>query len=117
MDCSSLLMQILEGFGDLDDDMAGQILAKVRQAHNLVEQLSSWSKLEDDVVVLCRLGEVDEPDDVWVVECLHNLDLLQDIGALPHMSVCGERLGGHGIPGTGGGRAASTKAINNAGVE
>lgn len=87
MDCSSLLVEIFQSFGDLDNDMARQILAKVRQTHNLVEQLASGGEFEYDVVVLARLGEIDEADDVGVVERLHDLNLLQNIGTLSRVSV------------------------------
>src|SRR3546814_732288 len=43
MDDTLFLMQVLEGLGHLDDDMSRQLLAKVCQADDLVEQLATGS--------------------------------------------------------------------------
>ena len=67
MDNSSVLMQIFECFGDLHDDMSTQILAKVRQSDNLVEELSTRAKLKDDEIVLAGLGEADKLDNIGVI--------------------------------------------------
>ena len=82
MYCASLLMQIFQSFGDLDDDMTRQLLAEVREAHNLVEQLASGGEFEDDVVVLAGFGEIEEFYDVGVVKLAHDLYLLEDVGSL-----------------------------------
>ena len=47
-----------------------------------MEELASRAQLENDVVVLSRLGEFDEPDNVWVVELLHDLHFLEDVRSL-----------------------------------
>jgi hypothetical protein len=47
-----------------------------------VEELATGSKFQHNVVVLPRLGEVDELDDVGVVELTHDLHLLEDVGTL-----------------------------------
>ena len=60
-------VQVLQGLGDLDDGVAGQVLGEVRQADNLVEQFASGAQLEHNVVVLPRFGKVDELDDVGMI--------------------------------------------------
>ncbi len=41
------------------DDVSREILAEVGQTHNLVKELASRAKFEDNVVILSRFGEVD----------------------------------------------------------
>lgn len=62
--------------------MPGELLAEVREADDLVEQLAARRQLEDDVVVLPRLREVDELDDVRVIDLSHDLHLFQDVRPL-----------------------------------
>lgn len=81
------LVQILEGLGDLKDDVPRQVLTKVREPHDLMEKFTAWGKFEDDVVVLFRFGEVDELDDVGMIKLTHDLNLLQDIRALQTRSI------------------------------
>lgn len=52
-------MQVLEGLGDLDDDVARKVLAEVGELHDLVEELATGGQLEDDVVVLLGFGELE----------------------------------------------------------
>ncbi len=47
-----------------------------------MEQFAAGTKLEDDVVILPRLGEIDQSDNVGMIELPHDLDLFQDICAL-----------------------------------
>ena len=82
VDYTLLFVDIIECLGDLYDHMSAQILAEVCQTNDLVEELSSWTELEYDVVVLVRLGEVDELDDIWMVELAHNLNFFEDIRTL-----------------------------------
>ena len=49
---TSLLMQILQSLGHLQDDMPRQIFAEVGETNDLVEELATRAELEDDVVVL-----------------------------------------------------------------
>jgi hypothetical protein len=82
MDHASLFVEVLQGLRNLHNDVPREILAEVGQSDDLVEQLAAGRQLEDDVVVLPRLGKVDELDDVGVVELLHDLDFFQDVGPL-----------------------------------
>lgn len=77
-----LLVQILQRLGDLDNDVSREVLAEVGQANDLVEELATRTKFEDQVVVLPRFGEVDQFDDVGVVQLAHNLHLFEDVCSL-----------------------------------
>lgn len=79
---ASDLVEVLQGPGDLDDDVPRQVLAEVGEPDDLVEQLAARCQLEDDVVVLFRFGKVDEVDDVGVFQLAHDLNLLQNIRSL-----------------------------------
>jgi len=79
---TGILVKVFQCIRHLDNDMSGEVFAKVRQADNLVEKLATWAELEDDVVVLSRLGEIDQADDVGVVELAHDLDFFEDVGSL-----------------------------------
>lgn len=52
MNDALLLVEILEGLGDLDNDVSGEFFTEVCQADNLVEELASGGKLKNNVVVL-----------------------------------------------------------------
>jgi hypothetical protein len=67
VDDTRFLVQVLQRLGHLDDGVAGQVLGEVRQTDDLVEQFASGAQLKHNVVVLPRLGKVDELDDVGVV--------------------------------------------------
>jgi len=82
MDNSALLVEVFQGVGNLRDDMSRQVLAKVRESHNLVEQLATGCQLENDVVVLPRLGEIDQFNDIGVIKLSHDLYFLKNICAL-----------------------------------
>lgn len=75
-------MKIFNGFGDLLNDVSAEILTEVGQSHDLMEELASGAKLQDDVVILAGFGEIDQLDDVGVVEVAHNLDFFEDIRTL-----------------------------------
>jgi hypothetical protein len=47
-----------------------------------VEQFTARGQLENNVVILPRLRKFDELDDVGMVKLSHDLNLLQDVGAL-----------------------------------
>ena len=83
MDNAGLLMQVLQCLCNLCDDVPREVLAKVCETNDLVEELAAGAQLKDDVVVLVRLCELDELDNVGVVELAHNLDFLQDVCPLP----------------------------------
>lgn len=89
MNNALLLVQVLEGLGDLDDDVARQVLAEVGELHDLVEELAAGGQLQDDVVVLLGFGEFEKANDVGVVEFAHNRDLFEDVGALDFGLECG----------------------------
>lgn len=82
MNNALVFVQILERLGNLDNDVSRQLFAKVGEANNLVEQLATRSKLENNVVVRFRLGKVNQLDDVGVVKLSHNLDFFEDVGTL-----------------------------------
>lgn len=82
----SIFMQILQGLGNLDYDMATQVFAEVCQSDDLVEELASRAKLKNDIVVLSGFGEVDEFDDVGVIDLPHDLHLFQDVRSLHKQS-------------------------------
>ena len=75
-------MEVLDGLGDLGDDMATEILGEVGQADDLMEQLATGAQFEDDVVSLTRFGKMDEFDDVGMVDLSHDLNFFEDVGAL-----------------------------------
>jgi hypothetical protein len=75
-------MEILDGFGDLDDDVTAEVFTEIGQAHNLMEQLAPWTQFQNDIIVLARLGEFDQFDNIGVIELSHDLDLFQDVRAL-----------------------------------
>ena len=76
------LVEIIERLGHLDDDVSAEVLAEVGEPDDLMEELATGTELEDDVIVLRRLGELDELDDIRVVELSHDLNLLEDVRAL-----------------------------------
>jgi hypothetical protein len=47
-----------------------------------MEKLASGAKLKNDVIVLSRLGKVDELDNVGVIKLTHDLDFFQNVRAL-----------------------------------
>ena len=47
--------------------MTAQVFAEVGQSNDLMEELAPRAKLKDDVVILARFGEVDEPDNVRMI--------------------------------------------------
>lgn len=53
-----------------------------RNDDDVISEAARRDALEGEVVVLARLGEVEEADDARVVEAAHDLDLLEDVGAL-----------------------------------
>jgi hypothetical protein len=62
--------------------MTTEILTKVGQADDLVEEFSAWAELEDNVIVLARLRKLDQFDDIRVIDLAHNLDLFEDVRSL-----------------------------------
>ena len=67
--------------------MSTQILAKICQSNNLVEELSTRAKLEDNEIVLARFRKADKFDNIWVVQLSHNLNFFENIGALFNTSI------------------------------
>jgi hypothetical protein len=82
MNNTCFFVQILECLGDLNNDVSGEVLAKVCQTHDLMKQFAARAQFKDDEVVLPRFMEVDELDNVWMVELSHDLYLLENICAL-----------------------------------
>ena len=75
-------MQVLKSLSNLGDDMSREVFAEVGEADDLMKEFSTRGQLEDDVVVLFRLGEIDELDDVFVLQAPHDLNLLENICSL-----------------------------------
>lgn len=67
MNDTRCLVEIFNRIGDLANDVSAEILAKVCQSNDLMEKLASGAELENNVVVLSRLGEVDQFGDVGVI--------------------------------------------------
>lgn len=82
MNDAPLLMQVLQRLCNLCDDVPRQFLTEVCETDDLVKQFAAGRQFEDYVVVLARLGEVDEFDDVGVVDLAHDLNLLEDVRPL-----------------------------------
>lgn len=47
-----------------------------------MEQLATRAQLEYDVIVLARLGEINELDDVGMVKLAHDLYFFEDVRSL-----------------------------------
>ena len=62
-----VLMQIFQGFGYLHNNVSAEVLAEVGKANDLMEQLATRAELEDDIVMLARLGKIYQLDDVGVI--------------------------------------------------
>lgn len=62
--------------------MSTEIFTEVCQPNNLVEELATRAELENDVVVLGRLGEVDQLDDIGVIYLSHDLHFFKNVGSL-----------------------------------
>lgn len=78
--------------------MTTQILAKIGQAHDLVEQFTSRAQLEDNIVVLTRFSEINQLDDVGMLNLPHDLDFLEDIGTLRKSVLFFPFSWGHFVP-------------------
>lgn len=79
---SGSLVEILNCLGDLHNNMATELFTEVGQSHDLMEQLATGAEFEDDIVVLTRLGETNQLDDIRVVKIAHDLHFFQDVGTL-----------------------------------
>lgn len=82
MNDSGFFVEILNRVRDLADDMSAEIFAKVGQSHDLMKQFTPGAKFKDYVIVLGRLREVDQFDDIGVVEVAHNLYFFENIRTL-----------------------------------
>lgn len=71
-------MEELSSLHDCRINMERSQLEKIRRRGRAGDRLT----FENQEVVLVRLGEADELDDRWVIRSSHDLDLLQDVGAL-----------------------------------
>jgi hypothetical protein len=60
-------VKVFNGLGDLSNHVSTEVFAKVGQSDDLVEELASRAKFENDVIVLAGLGEVDQFRDVGVI--------------------------------------------------
>lgn len=67
-----LFVQIPQRLRNLNNDVPTQILRKVRQPHNLVEQFSAGAQLENQVVISFGLLKVDELDNIRMIQSLHD---------------------------------------------
>jgi hypothetical protein len=82
VDNSTLLVQIADAMGDLEDDVTSQGLTKVCELDNLMEKLSSLHELQHEEIVLVRLGERDKLDNRWMIDSSHDLNLFENIRTL-----------------------------------
>ena len=62
--------------------MSTEIFAEVGQPNDLVEELATRAEFQNDVVVLARLGEIDQPDDIRVIYLSHDLHFFENVGSL-----------------------------------
>jgi hypothetical protein len=83
---ASFLMQIFQCLSNLNDNMPGQILTKVCESHDLMKELPARTELENDVVILSRLGKVNELDNIGMIQLSHDLNFFQNIGSLWKMT-------------------------------
>lgn len=67
--------------------MATEVFTEVRQANNLMEELPAGAEFQDDIIILARLGKLNQFDDVRVIDLAHNLYFFQDVGSLYKRSV------------------------------
>lgn len=79
MNDSLFFVEVLKCLGHLDDNMTGELLAEVGQANDLMEQLATWSQLQNNKVIVLGLGKVDQLDNIGVVELLHNLNFFENV--------------------------------------
>lgn len=62
--------------------MSTEIFAEVGQPNNLVEELAARTEFQNDIVVLARLGKVNQLDDIWVIYLSHDLHFFENVGSL-----------------------------------
>jgi hypothetical protein len=79
---TSFLMQVFQRFGNLNNDVSRKVLAEVCKAYNLVEELTTWAQLQDDVVILLRLAKLHELHNIGVVQISHDLHFFEDVRSL-----------------------------------
>jgi len=76
MNNAHLFVQIFERLCNLYDDMSREFFAKVGQADNLVEQFTTGCKLQYNVIILPRLKEINQSNDIGMIELAHDLHFL-----------------------------------------
>jgi hypothetical protein len=62
--------------------MTCKVFAEVGQLDDLMEQLSSITKLEHQVVVIIGFRKANQTNNVVMVDASHDLDFLEDIRSL-----------------------------------
>ena len=62
--------------------MSTEVFAEVGQPNNLVEELAARAEFQNNIVVLARLGKVDQLDDVRVIYLSHDLHFFENVGSL-----------------------------------
>lgn len=82
MHYTGFLVQVLQGIGNLSNDMSGEIFAEVGEADDLMEKLAARAKFKDNIVILSCLLKFDEFDNIRVLNLSHDLDFLQDVRSL-----------------------------------
>ena len=75
-------MQIFKRFGYLHDDVPREVFAEVCETYDLVEQFAARAQLQHDKIVLPRLAEINEFDDIGMIQLSHNLNLFEDVCTL-----------------------------------
>jgi hypothetical protein len=79
MNNAFLFMQILQSLGNLGDNVPREMFAKVGEANDLMEELSTRGQLKNDVIILPRFRKVYEFDDVGMIQLSHDLNFFQDV--------------------------------------
>lgn len=82
MNNSRGFVKVLNRIGHLANDMSAEIFAEVRQPHDLMEQFTTRAKFKNNVIVLLRLREVNQFDNIRMFEIAHNLDLFKNVRTL-----------------------------------
>lgn len=90
-----LLVEITDAVSNLHDHVARELFGKVGELDDLVEELAALHEpegvseaecrndvLEGEEIVLAGLGKVEQAHDAGVGEATHDLDLLENVGAL-----------------------------------
>ena len=73
--CDAFIVEIVKTLEDLADNAYSLVLIELAACRNDFEQRTVWIVWDDKEVVRLSGEELDEPDDVGVVDPLHDFDL------------------------------------------